>query len=669
MFHHGGSIAEIGSLCDDDMQVLASSGDEGVKSLKIDMSCQSAERFEAMVEEALANAEAHLEKDASPPLESECLSSMKRLDEVRQWLTQPRGLAVLMSRVHPDERIRRSAETCRRRIATYDEGLIDRLWDTGFTGTALPDSHGLSLMVEQLKRHGVDQSPSIRAELQEINDQIRRLSTLYRRNLSADVREVPMVHEGQLDGVSSTFVDARRVRGSSQIRLTTAPEDLQQILRYCHDPSLRRAVYQAAKERGYPDNRPILERVLRLRQRYANLLGYSRWSDFQAAPHTLGSTDLVSGFLEELKDTLTTRVQLETSVLGEAKARIMGSEGNVEPWDWRYLAARLSTGDSSNPSAEPVDVLFEAYAMKDSVVRLVESFLSLDFRKLERVSVWHATVEAYEVVTAQGLLGHVFFDLESRVGKYPGFYTVPITSDSSGGPPSVVVVGSIRGTEGRRQQRLVPHSCVVGLLHELGHAIHHLCACDSEWISLAGLRGAGDGAEIVSGVFEELAWHQKSLETFFVPAGNRDSSDWVGRLLAARGFTKGIAAWQQLYIAAYSHELHGQDAETVNLDDFDAGFRTRFGAFPGYNVERLFARLPHLVAHDAAYFSYVFGAVVAQEIFSELLFEGALDEEHAQRFRHTVLASVERGLTTLRLKSFLGRSWSFGSYSHWLASS
>lgn len=118
------------------------------------------------------------------------------------------------------------------------------------------------------------------------------------------------------------------------------------------------------------------------------------------------------------------------------------------------------------------------------MLKIYEEVLSLKFVLLEDGPVWHSDVKLYKVVeaTRQELVGHVYLDLFPRDGKYthaacfslqPG-YLLDLDSKERQYPVAAMVANFSKPTTSKPS--LLKHDEVVTLFHELGHAMHDMCA-------------------------------------------------------------------------------------------------------------------------------------------------------------------------------------------------
>jgi thimet oligopeptidase len=63
------------------------------------------------------------------------------------------------------------------------------------------------------------------------------------------------------------------------IVLTTDPPEMSPVMSYAASAKLRRRMYLAYNDRGYPANKQVLLDLLAAREEMAGLLGFRSWAD------------------------------------------------------------------------------------------------------------------------------------------------------------------------------------------------------------------------------------------------------------------------------------------------------------------------------------------------------------------------------------------------------
>ena len=131
-------------------------------------------------------------------------------------------------------------------------------------------------------------------------------------------------------------------RGDEGWLLTLDMPAVQAVLQHADDRALRREIHTAFLDRctaGARDNRALVVRILRLRRRLADLLGYHDFPGYRLETLMARSGDRVRGFLDELIDGTRPYHRRDTEEL-EEHARGCGL-GALEPWDVSWLMEKM----------------------------------------------------------------------------------------------------------------------------------------------------------------------------------------------------------------------------------------------------------------------------------------------------------------------------------------
>ncbi|MEN3809311.1 M3 family metallopeptidase [Chromobacterium piscinae] len=146
-----------------------------------------------------------------------------------------------------------------------------------------------------------------RSEFADCVAELARLSTEFGQNILTDEAEyaLQLRDEAELAGLPAalreTMAEAARQRGLEGYAATLAHSSATAFLIHSSRSDLRAAIWRAKVSRGSQparDNRPILRRILTLRQRQARLLGYANYADYALSDRMAGSAQAVYRLLE-----------------------------------------------------------------------------------------------------------------------------------------------------------------------------------------------------------------------------------------------------------------------------------------------------------------------------------------------------------------------------------
>ena len=147
----------------------------------------------------------------------------------------------------------------------------------------------LQKTVQDFIRAGADLEKDGKQELMELKIALAQLEQRFSEHVLDATAEYELIvtDEARLSGVPEAMrkrAEAKaKEKGTVGWLLTLDYPSVDPIVMYCDDRELRREVHTALVTRcrdGTFDNRPLLARILRLRDRIAELLGYDGFPDY-----------------------------------------------------------------------------------------------------------------------------------------------------------------------------------------------------------------------------------------------------------------------------------------------------------------------------------------------------------------------------------------------------
>lgn len=346
------------------------------------------------------------------------------------------------------------------------------------------------------KQNGLGLDPEQRATLRAKRERLSLLSSEYLKNLSDDNSHVLFTRE-ELEGCPEEFLGSldKAVEGGERLVVTTKTPDVTCVKQYARREETRRAIEVAFNSRARM-NSALLEEAIRLRFECAQLLGYPTHAHFRLDDRLAKTPEAVIQFEEGLRQKLTPLAQEELTRLKAIKLAETGSD-SFRTWDYQYYSRILRQRDYG-VDQEVLKTYFNLENVIDEMLRIYEEVLCLRFEvKGNNPDLWHP--DAKTVLVFDGATGHAmgtfFLDLYPREGKYGHaacFQLVPGCELSDGSrqlPVSAIVANFTKPYylilhyvslkimfRTKDLPSLLNHEEVVTLFHELGHAMHDMCA-------------------------------------------------------------------------------------------------------------------------------------------------------------------------------------------------
>jgi peptidyl-dipeptidase Dcp len=491
-----------------------------------------------------------------------------------------------------------------------------------------------------------------RARLTELNQELSTLSTTFGQNLqlATEAAAVRVADPADLDGLTPEAIAAAAAaaseRGVEGYLLTLLLPSGQPVLARLRNRDVRRRVHEASLSRasgGEHDNRPIAERIARLRAERARLLGFDTHADVVLADSTARTTAAVDAMLGSMVPASVVNAEAEAAVLREAAER-----DGVEPAAWdrafyseRVRAERYAVDTTALRSWFELDRV-----LTDGVFHAAELLYGLRFTPRPELRGYHPDVRVWEVTDADGAeVGLYLGDFFAREGKRGGAWMSSFVRQSRLLGTRPVVVNNLNVAKGANgQPTLLTLEEVNTLFHEFGHALHGLSSAVT-YPRFAGTAVPRDFVEFPSQVNEMWALWPEVLGNYarHVETGEPLPADVVAAIDAARLWGAGFATLEYLAATLLDQAWHRITPETV-IDDpiaFERAALESAGVAhdlvpPRYRT----TYFQHVFAggYAAGYYSYIWSEVLDADTVEWFRENGGLRRENGELFRSRLLA-------------------------------
>ena len=492
--------------------------------------------------------------------------------------------------------------------------------------------------------------------------------------------------ESRLDGVPEAakrrFSARANENGDEGWTLTLDYPSVEPILKHCRDSELRHEVFVAYTTRcreGEHDNRPLLARILRMRDEIAHILGYEGFPDYVLADRMAGTGVRAVSFEQDLVERTQPYWQRDTQQLSD-HAKSIGLD-TLKPWDVAFV-----TEDLRKTRYDIDDEVLRPYFPLDQVLKgmfeIVHRTFGFRIEEKKIDEVWHEDVRFYEIYDESStMLGAFYTDWFPRKEKRQGAW---MNNFITGGPTHIgfaphlgVMCGNFTPPEGE-DQALLTHREVQTTFHEFGHLLHH-CASQVPIPARAGIHVAWDWVELPSQLMENWTWEREALDLFAKhdETGDALPEELYSRLIAARQFVGGWAQMRQLALGTIDLELHGQiarklrgDAEGQAVSDeldalqgnevmeFARSSFTDFAPEPEFAAFHPLTSFTHIFAggYAAGYYSYLWSEVLDADVFSRFRNEGIFNRETGRLYVDSILSRGDSDDPHTLFLEFMGRA-------------
>ena len=273
------------------------------------------------------------------------------------------------------------------------------------------------------------------------------------------------------------------------------------FMKYSTVRHLREDMWKAYNSRalgGEFDNSDVVKKIVDLRIKTANILGYETWADYQLEERMAKDRNTVNEFISQLLEPSMEFAKKDVeSVFNYAKKN--GFDGDrLMPWDFSFWSERYQEAEYSL-NAEELKPYFRLENCIDAVFSLANRLYGLEFVELDNVPVYHEDVKVYEVKDADGRHMALFYaDFFPRASKRGGAWMTEFRGQSIKNgveyrPFISTVMNFTKPTADTPS--LITHDEFTTFLHEFGHALHGILA-EGRYESLTGTNVPRDFVEL-----------------------------------------------------------------------------------------------------------------------------------------------------------------------------
>lgn len=537
-----------------------------------------------------------------------------------------------------------------------------------------PKKQALLHAVRDFKLSGVALAGEAKEEFKSIKAQLSALTTAFSNNV--------------LDASNGWFYhleDADRLAGLPEFLVQAAQSAAKEkelsgyvftldlpvyftLISQAEDQELRRVMYEAYSTRasqegptaGQWDNTEIIDKIMNLRQKLAELLGYNNYAEVSLASKMAESPAQVIEFLEDLANKTRPFALQELDEL-QAFAKQQGLE-ELNAWDIPYYSEQLKL-KKYNVSQEVLRLYFPLDVVQEGLFKVVKSLYGIDVKPAS-AQVWHDDVKYYEISKDNKKIAGFYFDLYARAKKRGGAWMadcrVRRVNDGQLQLPVAFLVCNFNAPVDDKPCLLI-HSEVTTLFHEFGHGLHHMLT-KMEVSAVSGINGVEwDAVELPSQFMENFCWQPEVLD-FLSKHYQTDQAlpkEMLANMLAAKNFQSALQMLRQLEFAIFDLRLHMEygDKAFVGVQQLLDDVREKVAVIIPPRFNKFQNGFSHIFAggYAAGYYSYKWAEVLSADIFAAFEEEGVFNPETGQRFLQEVLEKGGSQNAIELFKNFRGR--------------
>ncbi|MFQ6082041.1 MAG: M3 family metallopeptidase [Candidatus Aminicenantia bacterium] len=503
-------------------------------------------------------------------------------------------------------------------------------------------------------RGGANLDEEKKAKLREINQELSLLSVKFGENVLKENNRFELIIENEEDlaglpqSVITAAAEAAKERGhEGKWVFTLHKPSMIPFLRYSEKRDLREKIFKAYINRGNNndelDNKAIVSRIVVLRVKRANLLGYKTHADFVLEMNMAKKPENVYNLLERLWQPALKMAKKEAKELQEMIYK-EGKDFKLQPWDWWYYAEKLKKV-KYDLDEEMIRPYFKLENVRNGAFYVANKLYGIQFIERTDIPKYHQDVKVFEVKEADGShIGILYTDYFPRASKRGGAWMNSFRKQSRlGGKeihPVITNNGNFSKPTGDRPALLSSEE-VSTLFHEFGHALHGLLS-NCTYNRLSGTAVPRDFVELPSQIMENWAFEPEVLKVYakHYKTGEVIPQELIDKLKKASHFNQGFATVEYLAASFLDMDWHTlTEAEELHVEKFETASMNKIGLLPEIIVRYRSPYFRHIFSggYSSGYYSYIWAEVLDADAFQTFKETNLFDQKTAQAFRRNIL--------------------------------
>ena len=568
--------------------------------------------------------------------------------------------------VSPDEATRQAGIENFQKLEAWslglysDKALYEQLQAVAAAGGLPPVEEKLvSDLLLAMQQTGVNLSTEDQARFKALNQEITDLTSQYSTNMNTHGLVLEVDAEGA-DGIPETLT-SRYATDNGTYAIPVIAANRGPVVDNATSEETRKSFTLMYANRAAEQNLEILDQLVAKRYELAQLIGFDSYADYTLSVKMAETPENVWNFLNDLTEATGDKAVRDLDRLKAFRNKHSGISAAepLNPWNLGYFHNELlKTEFGVDP--EEVRKYLPLAPVLTGMMDIYQELLGLEFRPIDNPSVWHESVELYEVYEEGRLIGRFYLDLFPRPNKESHFYGVPLTPGNQQPDGYEIPVAMLLGnfTPGSDElPSLVSHSELRTLFHEFGHIAASMAFNGKYAVQNGSLPDFG---EAMSQLFENWIWDYDILKTFAAhyETGEVLPEETFSNMLAAKNLISGIGAQSSVLRSMYDMELYDRyDPDNpVPTDQIWRNLAGKFAYSSYIEGTHPQAAWIHINTHPTYYYGYLWSRVYAQDMFTQFEANGLLDTETGKRYLRLVLANGTQRPILEVVEEFLGRA-------------
>ncbi len=505
-------------------------------------------------------------------------------------------------------------------------------------------------------RNGALLSDEKKAELSAINTELSSLFLTFNKNLLNATNAFSIVVEDSLElsGLPASSIAmaaeeaAKRGLDGKWVFTLHAPSRLP-LLQYADNRDLRRRMYEGYTNLAFDgeySNQPVINKILRARDKKASLLGFENFGSYMTENVMAKTVENAEKLLMQIWEPAIDKAREEVAEM-QAVVDSEGGDFKIAPYDYYYYAEKVRKQKYDLDEAV-VREYFAVDSVRNGIFNMAEKLYGVKFTEMPDAPKYCDEVNVYDVTdAATGEHVAVFMtDYFTRPSKRQGAWMSEFKgswrdADGEWSRPIVYNVGNFTPPTADAPSLLTLDE-VETMFHEFGHGLHGMLTRVA-LKSQAGTNVDRDFVELPSQITEHWAMEPELLKTYarHYRTGEAIPDELIAKLEAAATHNQGFTT-TELAGAALLDLQYGKLHPTADIDikAFEDSVARELNMPAEITYRYRSPYFKHVFGSDgyaSGYYTYLWAEVLDTDGFELFKEKGIFDPETAKKFKENVL--------------------------------
>ena len=521
-------------------------------------------------------------------------------------------------------------------------------------------------------RGGANLPEEKKAEFREINKELSLLTIQFGENVLKETNVFELVIEDKNDlaglpeaSISAASETAQEKGYKGRWVFTIQKPSLIPFLQFSENRELREKMFKAYINQGNNnnelDNKEVIKKIVSLRLRRANLLGYKTHADYVLEENMAKNPENVYNLLYQVWKPALSKAKSEADLL----QKMIEKEGHsfeLQPWDWWYYAEKVKKAEY-DLDEEMLRPYLKLDNVREGAFMLANKLWGLTFEERKDIPVYHPDVKVFEVREADGShVGILYTDYfpraSKRGGAWMGAYRKQYRLNGKNYTPVIVNVFNFTKPSGDTPS-LLSWEETETLFHEFGHALHGLLS-DRTYESLTGTSVPRDFVELPSQIMENWVSEPEVLKMFarHYQTGDVIPDELIEKIQLTAKFNQGFKYVERLAASFLDMDWHTITDTTIDeVMVFENNSMKKIGMIPQIVTRYHSPYFRHIFSggYAAGYYSYTWAEVLDSDAFQAFKETDLFDQKTAEAYRKNILAAGGSEDPMVLYRRFRGR--------------